>query len=381
MSNKLWCAAYYFPGYHAEKRNEPIHGPNWSEWELMKCSRPRFEGHQQPKVPLHGWNDESDPKEMAIKIDDAVNHGIDAFVFDWYWYDGPYLQAALDKGFLQATNRKKMKFALMWANHNWRNFHPGGRDIDYSVTFQSVATLETVETIWNYIIEHYLSDPFYWKVDGKLYFSIYSVNRFILQLGGTDKARYALDLLREKVQKRGLGELHINGIWFDMLEKDAVFLECPQEEWKDKLGIDSYTSYNSISITQAWKESAKTFPKVDYATSCMQYQKIAEKAIKKLPAPYYPVMTVGWDSTPRTIQSDTFLLGNYPWFAVMEPNVKVFEESLLELKNLINTYSNDSREDILFFNAWNEWSEGSYLEPDIKHGYAFLEAVKRVINK
>ena len=381
MSKKLWCAAYYFPGYHAEQRNELIHGPNWSEWELMKCSRPRFECHRQPKVPLHGWNDESDPNEMAIKIDDAVNHGIDAFVFDWYWYDGPYLQAALDKGFLQAKNRKNMKFALMWANHNWRNFHPGGRNIDYSVTFQSVATLETVETIWDYIVDRYFTDPYYWKVDGKLYFSIYSVNRFILQLGGTDKARYALDLLREKVQKRNLGEMHINGIWFDMLEEDAAFLECPQEEWHTKLGIDSYTSYNSISITQAWKESAKTFPRVDYATSCLQYHKIAEKAIKKLPAPYYPVMTVGWDSTPRTIQSDTFLLGNYPWFAVMEPNVEVFENSLAELKKLIKTKSNSSNEEILFINAWNEWSEGSYLEPDTYHGYAFLEAVKKVMNK
>ena len=52
MTKKLQCAAYYFPNFHEEIRNEPFHGKGWSEWEVLKCARPRFEGHRQPKIPL-----------------------------------------------------------------------------------------------------------------------------------------------------------------------------------------------------------------------------------------------------------------------------------------------------------------------------------------
>ena len=61
-------AAYYFPNYHADKRNEEYRGPGWTEWELMKCARPRFEGHRQPKVPVWGYEDEADPQVMAKKL-------------------------------------------------------------------------------------------------------------------------------------------------------------------------------------------------------------------------------------------------------------------------------------------------------------------------
>ena len=96
----MQTAAYYFPNYHLDKRNEEFHGKGWTEWELMKCARPRFEGHRQPRIPLWGYLDEADPQVMEQKINAAADHGIDSFVFDWYWYDGPYLQRALDEGFL-----------------------------------------------------------------------------------------------------------------------------------------------------------------------------------------------------------------------------------------------------------------------------------------
>ena len=89
MKNSIQTAAYYFPNYHVDPRNEKIHGTGWTEWELMKHATPRFPGHDQPKVPLWGYEDEADPVAMAKIMDAAADHGIDAFVFDWYWYEGP----------------------------------------------------------------------------------------------------------------------------------------------------------------------------------------------------------------------------------------------------------------------------------------------------
>src|SRR5688500_15474523 len=118
-------AVYYFPNYHLDARNERFKGQGWSEWELVKAACPRFEGHCQPLVPLWGYTDEADPLAMAQKIDAAAAHGIDAFIFDWYYYDdGPYLERALDEGFLQAPCNSSMQFALMWANHDWKDIHP-----------------------------------------------------------------------------------------------------------------------------------------------------------------------------------------------------------------------------------------------------------------
>ena len=90
---------------------------------------PRFPGHDQPKVPLWGYRDESDPKEMARSIDALADAGVGAIIFDWYRYDdkingGMMLEKALRDGFLQAPNRGRIQFALMWANHTYIDCHP-----------------------------------------------------------------------------------------------------------------------------------------------------------------------------------------------------------------------------------------------------------------
>jgi hypothetical protein len=77
--------AYYFPNYRVDPRNEKRYGPGWTEWELIKQAKPRFPGHRQPRVPAWGYVDEADPKLMEQKIAAAADHGLDYWIFDWYW--------------------------------------------------------------------------------------------------------------------------------------------------------------------------------------------------------------------------------------------------------------------------------------------------------
>src|SRR5438034_366150 len=143
--------AHHHPG---DPRNVKNKGEGWSEWELVKAARPRFPGHRQPKVPQWGYGDESDPSVMAQKIDTAADHGIDAFIFDWYYYDdGPFLDRPIDIGFLQAKNNHRLKFALMWANHDWQEIQPYKRGAPPKLLFPGRVTPATFEKICDHVIK------------------------------------------------------------------------------------------------------------------------------------------------------------------------------------------------------------------------------------
>jgi hypothetical protein len=146
-------AVYYFPNYHPDSINARWHGKGWTEWEVVKAAKPRFDGHEQPKVPAWGYFDESDPAWAAKEIDLAADNGIDCFIYDWYWYSitGPYLQEGLEKGFLKAPNQKRMKFALMWANHDWLNIQPATFDNHRFALTQGEVSWGLWDTIWIHI--------------------------------------------------------------------------------------------------------------------------------------------------------------------------------------------------------------------------------------
>ena len=115
-------AALVYPGYHPDPRwkEQGLFPEGQGEWFNVKDAKPKWPGHYQPRIPAWGYENEADPKVMEKKIEAASSHGVNVFIFDWYWYgERPFLEGALADGFLGAKNNGKMKFFLMWANHNW----------------------------------------------------------------------------------------------------------------------------------------------------------------------------------------------------------------------------------------------------------------------
>ncbi len=112
--------AYIWPAYTGADNRSRIFWPEGrGEWQSVRSALPKFPGHRLPRVPLLGYQDEADPQVMRQQIDLAADHGVNTFIYDWYWYDGlPYLENCLNDGFLKAENRGRMKFYLMWANHD-----------------------------------------------------------------------------------------------------------------------------------------------------------------------------------------------------------------------------------------------------------------------
>jgi len=373
MNNKCQVAVYYFPNYHVDTRNEKVHGQGWTEWRLVKNAKPRFPGHDQPKVPLWGYEDEADPAVFERKIDVAADHGIDSFIFDWYWYnDGPFLQRGLEEGYLNAKNNDRLKFALMWANHDWIDIHPRKMNVEPRLLYPGEVTPETFRQVMDYVIKKYFRHSSYWKIDGRPYFSIYELYRMIQGLGGIDATLALLNEFREKVRNAGFPGLHLNGVLYGIqLLPGEKTIKNPSELIR-KLELDSVTSYVWVHHVHL-----KDFPQTDYEYVAKKSFEHSRMTMSEYAIPYYPNVTMGWDSSPRAQQTDPYENIGYPFMATIKNNTPAaFKDALKSVKTLLEHQSPSHR--IITINSWNEWTEGSYLEPDKRNGVAYLQAIREV---
>jgi hypothetical protein len=373
LSRKYQVGAYYFPNYHVDPRNEVAHGKGWTEWELVKRAEPRFEGHRQPRKPLWGYEDEADPRVFARKIAAAADHGLTHFLWDWYWYEEqPFLNRCLEEGYLGAANRSRLQFALMWANHDWQDIQPAKLGAKPPLQYAGAMTRPVWERMTDYVVAKYFSQAEYWKLNGRPYFSVYELFRLVEGLGGVEKTRDALDSFRRKTRAAGHVDLHLNAVLW------GVKILPGEQQVKDPagllaaLGFDSTTSYVWIHHVPL-----RQFPVTEYAGVANEAAAHWRSVAASTRLPYYPNVTMGWDSSPRTCQSDRFENRGYPFMPVLESNTpEAFEAALRAVKEFLDRTPGQAP--VMNINAWNEWTEGSYLEPDTVTGLGYLEAVKRV---
>jgi hypothetical protein len=338
----------------------------------VKTAQPKFSGHDQPKVPLWGYTDEKDPKVMEQKIQAASDYGVDCFIFDWYMYeDGPFLNRCIDEGFLKAKNVGKIKFALMWANHDWVEIHPYKRGTPQKLLYPGKVSAKRFEEIGDLLITQYFTNPNYWKIDGKVYFSVYDIQKFIEGFGSIDATKAAMERLNKKAVAAGLKGIHWNMVAWGQPILPVEKIKANFADLMKQLGFDSATSY--VWIHHATLPDRQT----DYNNVFDQYLKHWDKAKTEYPIPYFPNVTMGWDSSPRCDSSSEWGNYGYPFMNIIGNNTpENFRKSLQVTKDKMLADPNGPR--VLTINCWNEWTEGSYLEPDTKNKFGYLEAVKSV---
>jgi hypothetical protein len=240
-NSEYYVAAYVWPSCHHDERFGDMLWPEgMGEWEIIKKGTPRFEGHYQPKVPLWGYEPDDDPKVMERWIDAATDHGVNVFIFDWYWFDeGPFLESSLNNGFLKAANNEKMQFYLMWANHdvrrNYWNVHKFANDT--SIMWHGAVDWDNYKVIVDRVINQYFHQPNYFKIDGSPVYSVFSIYNLIKSFGTVEDTRKAIDYFREETKKAGFPDLHLQMIVFESPNQNLVRnLEI--------LGVNSVTKYN-----------------------------------------------------------------------------------------------------------------------------------------
>ena len=307
---------------------------------------------------------EADPAVMEMEIEQAASHGVNVFIFDWYWYDGrPFMETTLTNGFLRARNRDRMQFYLMWANHDVLNYwdtriaHLG----EENVIWRGAVGREEFEKVCLRYIEHFFRQPNYYKIDGRPVLMIYDVKNFIDGLGGVDEAADAVKWFRRQVKKAGFPDLELQlTMWGPNLNYsgfDAGKSDKPHDAFVRRIGFDSSSHYQFCHFLNVDDE---------YPHLAEQAAAEWERLERDFSIPYYPHVSVGWDNSPRTRQS-----------AVVRNNTpENFEQALRKAKAYVD--ARPQLHPLITINSWNEWTETSYLQPDNVYGYGYLDAVKRV---
>jgi hypothetical protein len=357
--------AIYYPHWHKYDHGISWKGEGWTEWVEMDAAKPKFPGHEQPKKSSLGNFDESDPKWVEKEINLAADHGIDVFLYDWYWYSGVRtMEEALEQGFLHATNRNRMKFALMWANHDRRDqFYPeyGKPRTTWLPIRHSPRDLTRVI---DYCIANYFQEPNYWKVNDSLFFSIYQAANFVKQLGGPQETRALLKDMDIRLQKAGLPPMHWNAMVSSTVEASIV----------KQAGFSSTSRYNIGSLNKVRSDFTVQYEDVMEAHSAYWEKMTTESTLVNL-----PVVTMGLDATPRCRQDVPWPYSSieYPYEPVTVGNTPERYEQLL--RKAARHIETDPRKPFgIVLYAWNEWTEGAYLLPEERTGTAYLEAIRRV---
>ncbi|MHC1762712.1 MAG: glycoside hydrolase family 99-like domain-containing protein [Verrucomicrobiia bacterium] len=311
---------YYFPGWRSA-----------SQWHPLQ----RF----PERRPALGWYEEGHPEVADWHIKWAVEHGITFFAYDWYWSRGArQLEHALHDGYFNARYRSMLKFCLLWANHN-----PPG-----------TSSLEDCLAVTRYWIQNYFRRPEYLLVDHKPVMIIFSPDRLTSDLGSA-KVKEALDAMRAECRKAGLPGLYLLACVADAGQARAAAAE----------GYDAVTAYNWPGLGLPPGELSGP-----YETLIDGFQRHWRHLISESPIPLALPLCGGWDSRPWHGENNLVRFDRTP---------ELFKRHLQDARQLLETSAaRRPLTNFVIIEAWNEWGEGSYIEPHREFGFGYLDAIRDV---
>jgi hypothetical protein len=359
-------AAYIWPSYHYEPRVEHFWPEKDGEWYTVRRGTARFPGHDMPRIPLLGYQDEADPAVMREHVRLARAHGINVFIMDWYWYENaPCFERQLNEGLIPALEGTDSKFYLMWANHDvdtlW-NMHTDTRwDESREVLWSGQVNRGDLEAMFDRIIEKYFHLDSYYRIDGKPVFSIFDYLNLVGGLGGVRQTADAFAWMRQRRAERGLPGLHIQAIARGGAGIEAGEKPEPGSEFHtaQDLGFDSATAY------QYCMDAGSTGDYVVWANQAISHW----RTYAEMFGAYYPHVSIGWDNTHRnpSFKNESVVMNSTP---------AAFEACLWKARRYLDDHPDQAP--LVTLNSWNEWTEGSYLLPDMRWGYGYLRAVRNV---
>jgi TolA-binding protein len=353
LTDDVRLIAYYLPQFHPIPENDLWWGKGFTEWTNVTKAQPLFEGHYQPRLPADlGFYDLRLPEVRDAQARLAKKYGIYGFCYYYYWFAGKkLLNRPLDE--ILQSKHPNFPFCLCWANENWTRRWDGS---EHDILIAQEHSFENNKAFAESLVP-FMKDERYIRVNGKPLVLIYRAN-ILSDIEETVK------LWREVWRENDIGEVYLSGcLSFGQQSSEIVSWGFDAGVQFPPHGVPAKSIDPIILGTPNYKGSIYDFTSVVENSLTTKMPLLSEKEILS-------VMTA-WDNTARKGK-----LGNAYIYASPELYELWLRGAIEKTKQI---YTGD--EQLVFINAWNEWAEGTYLEPDRKYGHQYLQATSKALNE
>lgn len=347
--------AFYLPQFAPFPENDRWWGKGFTEWTNVTKAVPQFDGHYQPRLPYDLGFYDLRVKEVAIRQEELAQHyGIFGFCYHYYWFGGKKIMQKPIEAKLKDPNLR-LPFCISWANESWSANWDGSRNnllIDQPPQIKTDLLFQDLLPFFN--------DERYIKIDGKPFFMVYRPAFFSLNV-----MQNLIDDLQNLALHHGLPGLHI--VLGNTFRKNQRALPL------QKYGADAFIEFPPHKLTTIDTHDVaicnkKFIGKIYNLPDSINFYKKKDEPSDLTYRTVFPM----WDNTSRKAECGAIIFKNTSPDIYLDWLIYCIRKTMTSPLN---------EQNLVFINAWNEWAEAAYLEPDRKYGYAYLSMTKRAIHE
>tara|TARA_R110000868_G_scaffold208557_2_gene458090 strand:- start:26645 stop:32311 length:5667 start_codon:yes stop_codon:yes gene_type:complete len=345
--------AFYLPQFHPIEENDRWWGKGFTEWTNVTKARPLFQGHYQPQLPADlGFYDLRSPQTQLDQANLAHDYGLHGFCYYYYWFDGKkVLNEPIEK--MLQSGSPNFPFCVCWANENWsRNWDGQNKHVLLEQHYSEESNRSLIQEFIRL-----MRDERYIRHNGKPVLLVYRI-RIIPNWLQT------AEMWREECRKAGIGEIHLCAVRFGLE---------PLEGQPADFGLDSFVIFPPHESEKVDARSSVRDLAQDFNGTIFDYDSAMIADLQRFddayPWPVHRGVMLGWDNTARRQRDSRIFLGSTP------ARLHRWLKGIVSQENR----HNKNPESLVFVNAWNEWAEGTMLEPSVKFGRGYLDALRAVV--
>ena len=343
--------ALYLPQFYPFKENDRWWGKGFTEWTNVTAALPQYAGHYQPHLPIDlGLYDLRSPEVAARQIELAKNYGIYGFCYYYYWFSGKKIMD-MPINRLLSSPELDLPFCIAWANEPWSALWDGGSReilIDQSRAFDVDRFFADIEPL--------LHDPRYIRVQGKPMLTVYRPDFF-----GQRYFAECAEKMQELARQSGLP-----GLFLLFMKRNLQMRFKPAD-----YGGEAFVEFPPANMRWGlMPDKVICNPKFMGKVCDMEKTVRLSLSLTEPEGLVFRGVVPMWDNTARKAETNCLIFEN--------ATPGLYEEWLGTIIARTRQH-NPEWAQYIFINAWNEWGEGTHLEPDRKYGYAFLDATRRAL--